>query len=195
VSPPGLLDRSECSLLIACTGGSRRKRKADNADPEESLLLEARRKKLLRQQDWAGLTRPKPIPTHFASSAEREKIGKRRKIKGRGALTVRPKGNPSPARQLQNQRNQRPDTYLSGALPGENIRIRIGTDALSNTIIQRTAVDSRGAAIPRDESSDVMLFDNEALHTAPSPSQSPARIGDQDRGACVGGAQTRPCST
>jgi hypothetical protein len=171
-------------LTDSYPGKSRRKRKADGADQEESLL-EARRKRLLQQQDWAGLARSKPIPTHFLSSAEKEKIGKRRKIKGGCMLEVMPRSNPSPARQPENRHQRQPDFYMGSALPTENIKIRVGTDALSST--QLTAVDTQAATIPHDSSSDIMLFDDEAIHSARQLSPGPARIADQEPRAFVGG--------
>ncbi|KAF2686768.1 hypothetical protein K458DRAFT_402328 [Lentithecium fluviatile CBS 122367] len=171
----------------AASGEAKRKRKADNADLEESLL-EARRERLMRQQDWAGLTRSKPLRMQFPSSSEKEKIGKRRKIEGRGAPTTMPKGNPSPSRRPQTHHIQPPSAHARGALAGEKIRVRIGSDALSNlTPAQRTPIASQRAEPSRDESSDIMLFDyEEDLHTVPSPVHRPVRSEDQVARVFVG---------
>jgi len=120
----------------------------------------------------------------FPSRSEKERIGKRRKLKDRNALTMRPKGDArSPDHRLPNRHG----LYMSGALPVEDISIRIGTDALSElTSMQQAPEAPQRAASLSDTSSDTMLFDYADLHIDLNPSPKPVQIGNQDRQAFVG---------
>lgn len=170
-------------------GGPKREKDATDADAEEGLL-EARRRRLLQQGDWAGLTRPKPVSMHFQSSEEKDKIGKRRKIKDhRAATTLQSTRHRLVPRLARDEGSNHPGLYMRGALQNEDIRIRIGTDALANlTPTQRPSAGSRslGVGVSRDESSDTMLFDNEDLHTAQGQRVQPAPSDDQNPRVFVG---------
>ncbi|KAF1962125.1 hypothetical protein CC80DRAFT_154703 [Byssothecium circinans] len=149
----------------ASSGWFKRKQSSGDANAEEQLL-EARRKRLLQQHDWAGLKAlSRPAELQFRSPEEKKMIGKRRKPRDRGirAVTKKPEVSLS-RREFENSRPHGP--YMNGTLPKEAISIRFGSDALTSAVPQTKS----------SASSDTMLFDNESLHTAAV--ESPMRIGD-----------------
>jgi hypothetical protein len=141
-------------------------------------LLEAKKMRLLQRQDWVGLAVLRPVNMHFLSSKEKDRIGKRRKIGGRPV--GHRKSSEPPRKETFHLR-----PYMSRASPirrDEDIRIRIGTDALTTrTSMQHTShVQLQTAAPSRAQSSDpmsdTMLFDNESLYAASEEPVQHARI-------------------
>jgi hypothetical protein len=160
-------------VLTLTIGRHERTLDESNNDTEETLL-EARRKRLLRQGDWAGLTRSKPAELRFPSAEEKRMIGKRRKIKDHRVQALATHLPVSP-RQREAKNRTRGGPYMSGALPIEDISIRLGSDALTSTVPR---------PMSSTESSDTMLFDHEDVHAAPM--LQPAAMADHDPHALVG---------
>jgi hypothetical protein len=76
---------------------------------------------------------------------------------------------------------------MSRVLPAEDIRIRVGPDALSELAPTQQAPEApHRAASLSDASSDTMLFDYGDPHVALNPSPKPAQIRDQNRHTFVG---------
>ncbi|KAJ4305865.1 hypothetical protein N0V90_001398 [Kalmusia sp. IMI 367209] len=147
-------------------------RRTADSDPEESLM-EARKKRLLQQSDWAGLVRPKPAVMDFKAKEDRGKIGKRRKIRDPHALTIPKAHSRLVPRPFQFGTSRQPGQDTSGAPRDYDIRIRIGTDALTRDwTMQQTPSQSQAAVTSYEASSNSMLMDNEDLHIfAPKPGQ------------------------
>ncbi|KAF1849426.1 uncharacterized protein K460DRAFT_354276 [Cucurbitaria berberidis CBS 394.84] len=138
------------------------RRRATETDLE-TQLLEANRKRLLRQQDWIGINSPKPVHLQYFSNKEKDKIGKRRKTQGKLGATARLKSNANMAGQPP--QNAGDGLYRAFMAPEvrndvENIRIRIGTDALSTAYSNQLNHYARSQA-----SSEPMLFDQEGQDT------------------------------
>lgn len=76
-----------CSLLISFAAiHDQNGREA--VEDQATNVLEARKRKLLEQGDWAGLVHPKAPAMNFKASEDRKMIGKRRKITNQ-ALAIR----------------------------------------------------------------------------------------------------------
>ncbi|KAF2278829.1 uncharacterized protein EI97DRAFT_440343 [Westerdykella ornata] len=130
-------------------------------DDLEQRLLEANRRRLLQQRDWAGLGPSRPVKMHFASIREKQRIGKRRKVSSRSGIRIDthqlPRSMPHHGR----------DAYrLIDMHHGlDAIKVRIGTEALAS---QSSAQPSEHAMPCRPEDnrtelSDPMLFDHEDI--------------------------------
>ena len=88
------------------------------------------RRQLLGRKDWLGLSFARPLQMDFASRHEKDRIGKRRKIK---RSTHQPK--PAGARLLTplfDKTVARQGCLLDDALPVDEMSIRIGTDAFAS---------------------------------------------------------------
>jgi hypothetical protein len=140
--------------------------------------------RLLQRQDWVGLAASSPVNMHFSSSEEKDKIGKRRKI-GRRPARYQKSSEPPRWETFHYTEGNHPRPYMSGALPkkrDEDIRIRIGTDALTTRISMQhsdhaqlqTTAPYRTPSF--DPMSDTMLFDNEHLYAAPEELVQHARV-------------------
>nr|POE80949.1 hypothetical protein CFP56_57023 [Quercus suber] len=107
--------------------------KSNMADNDLTIL----RKRLLAKDDWLGLRAKRPLQYHVPAHSDKSRIGKRRKISHPtpGRRPVR-EGCLSP---LFMQRLRRPEYVMSGGLPDEQIKVRIGTDAL----VSQTQVSKR----------------------------------------------------
>ncbi|KAF2628494.1 hypothetical protein BU25DRAFT_37002 [Macroventuria anomochaeta] len=141
-----------------------RKRKGTDADIE-TQLLEANKKRLLKQQDWIGVAPSRPVDLQFLSIKEKSRIGKRRKSDGKSkAVTRRRSPTTFPRRAGQGELERRGDTFMR-ALPvvtaAANIRVRIGSDDLT------TAASTQPKNYARSQTnSDSMLFDEEGVDAA-----------------------------
>src|SRR4051794_14837057 len=97
----------------------------------DTQLLEANRKRLLEQQDWVGIDHSKPVNLHFMSRSEKDRIGKRRRVRGQFGATARPKHDNDC---LGYQPQPAGGTVAARLLPVptqndvKDIRIRVGTD-------------------------------------------------------------------
>ncbi|KAF3033472.1 hypothetical protein E8E11_003068 [Didymella keratinophila] len=136
------------------------KRKGADAD-SETQLLEANKERLLRQQDWVGVARSRPVDMHFLSIKEKSRTGKRRKLDAKNATSTRRQSPTTFLRQTgQDQLVGHDDTFMSGALPvlttADNIRIRIGSEVLTTAASTQPNNDARSQT-----KSDSMLFDEE----------------------------------
>ncbi|KAH8722542.1 hypothetical protein GQ44DRAFT_761665 [Phaeosphaeriaceae sp. PMI808] len=139
----------------------RRKRQVDEVNPE-AQLLEANRKRLLQQQDWIGVANSRPVSLQFLSRKEKSKVGKRRRVKGKPGVNARHTKN----RGLVTNQLQHPCVNTCVAPTGamqphmqthpDDIRIRIGTDALTTACSAQPNDYTRSQA-----SSDAMLFDQQ----------------------------------
>ncbi|WPH02608.1 Hypothetical protein R9X50_00547300 [Acrodontium crateriforme] len=101
-----------------------------DASTEEERLL-AIRCDLLRRSDWLGLAVTRPLKMKFPISNDNCRIGKRRKV------TCSDHPNANKARSctripLFEHLLPQPEILMSGALPIEDVRIKIGTDALAS---------------------------------------------------------------
>ncbi|KAK4546838.1 hypothetical protein LTR36_001570 [Oleoguttula mirabilis] len=97
---------------------------------EEDQLLLANRRRLLARTDWLGLAAARPMQMKFPSSRDKDRIGKRRKVERTGN-----RAKPAGRRLLTplfDERLPRVDALMSGALPADDFRIKIGTDALAS---------------------------------------------------------------
>ncbi|KAF2822086.1 hypothetical protein CC86DRAFT_448494 [Ophiobolus disseminans] len=135
------------------------KRRADETD-SEFQLLEANRKRLLRQNDWIGVTPSRAVNLNFLSRLEKSKIGRRREVDGKHGATTR-RGDPSG---FATQRAHPTDDQYTGPLEqgamqanATGIRVRIGTDALTTACSTQAVGRNLSHA-----SSDAMLFDQPA---------------------------------
>ncbi|KAI4665235.1 uncharacterized protein J4E88_010560 [Alternaria novae-zelandiae] len=134
------------------------KRQASEVDTELHLL-EANRKRLLTQKDWVGIDPSKPVSLRFRSSREKSKIGKRRRTtRGRGAAPRRKDKD-----EFGNEVHSFADDAFAHVLGDsgprqrlDDVRIRIGTDAMTNTY--STQLDQYAQS---HASSESMLFDQE----------------------------------
>ena len=139
-------------------GARQEKRKADDTDPEFQLL-EANRKRLLKQDDWIGVAPSRALNLHFLSSKEKSKIGRRRKVEGKqGATTRRGEHAGFVTQQLHPTDDRYTGTRNNGAIRFDptDIRIRIGTDALTTACSTQADDPNQSHA-----SSDPMLFDQQ----------------------------------
>ncbi|KAG9194174.1 hypothetical protein G6011_04209 [Alternaria panax] len=125
----------------------------------ELQLLEVNRKRLLIQHDWVGIDPLKPVSLQFQSSREKSKIGKRRRTtRGHGAAPRRENNDGFRDEDLHLANNDFAD-MLGRNGPHQdvdNIRIRIGTDAMTNTYSTYLNHYAQSHA-----SSELMLFDQE----------------------------------
>ncbi|EAT82110.1 hypothetical protein HBI56_080920 [Parastagonospora nodorum] len=157
----------------------RKKRKADDIDPEIQLL-EANRKRLLGQRDWVGVAPSRPVNLHFMSSKEKIKVGRRRKVEGRHGASARHREDVGSMTQRFHPTVDQHVGGFVGAITNipNDIRIRIGTGALT------TACSSaRNGYEQSHASSDVMLYDQQN-HDAEQPAtQETAQLDIQE--ACT----------
>ncbi|KAJ4366712.1 hypothetical protein N0V95_000040 [Ascochyta clinopodiicola] len=128
-------------------------------------LLEANKKRLLRQQDWIGVAPSKPVDLQFLSVKEKNQIGKRRKIDAKGRVPAHRRSPPGFAHRTgQDELQGHGDAFMSGALPilraADNIRVRIGSHALTAASTQ-SKNDAASQA-----NSDSMLFGEEGEEVA-----------------------------
>jgi hypothetical protein len=123
----------------------------------DQQLLEANRKRLLTQQDWVGIDPSKPVSLRFLSSREKNKIGKRRRTtRGRRAPPKRKSND-----EFRDDDHRFANDASAHALGGNglrqgvgDIRIQIGTDAMTNTYSTQLDQYAQSRA-----SSEPMLFD------------------------------------
>lgn len=143
------------------TGKSRRSKGNDTDVDIEKLLLEAKRRRLLGQQESAGAVHSRPVDLDFMSVKEKSRIGKRRRLSEVRKLVVR-HGVPTkfPPQSGWYDLEDHGDVYMSGALPiltgTDNIRVRIGSDALTTAASTQPNNDTQSQT-----NSDSMLFDKE----------------------------------
>lgn len=126
-------------------------------DVDEVNQLELQRRRLLRQEDWLGLDRSKPLHLEFASDRGREMVAKRRKLDEHDHVRV---ADHAPYRVPSIRGQCRPYRLAQrGALEdNESIRIRIGDAALfSQTDAASRA--PRPSARSHNISSESMLLD------------------------------------
>ncbi|KAL5119581.1 hypothetical protein ACEQ8H_002427 [Pleosporales sp. CAS-2024a] len=123
----------------------------------EGQLLEANRKRLLRQRDWIGIAHSQPVHFHFMSDREKSKMkmGRRSKLRGTQCVDAARHRDDMKAETYRIKPATGPKT--GGGLDtigknGDEIHIRIGRDALT------TASSTRGS----HTCSDAMLFDQPA---------------------------------
>jgi len=160
----------------ALVDGRRKKRKADDTDPEIQLL-EANRKRLLGQRDWIGVAPSRPVNLHFMSSKEKIKLGRRRNVEGRHGASARHREDVGSVTQ---RFHPTADQHVGGFVGAINnipndIRIRIGTDALT------TACSSaRNHYEQSHASSDVMLYDQQNHDTEQPATQETAQLDAQE---------------
>ena len=98
---------------------------------EEERLLAANRRRLLARPDWLGLSATKPVQIKFRSSHDKHRIGKRRKV----AQSTTHKGQPATRRlitPLLEERLLLDQQLMSGALPNDEVQVKIGADALAS---------------------------------------------------------------
>lgn len=147
------------SLLIECLVVSktpnRAKRHPLHGNKEE-LMLEAKKRELLSNQDWVGLAPSHPVNMHFGGDRDKHKFGKRRKIDGRRRAYHNHTDCDIPA--SLGARAVRKDVVA-------DISVRIGSDAFaSQTQMQPPDhAASHAVSASRGDSSDPMLFDHEDL--------------------------------
>ncbi|KAK5739552.1 hypothetical protein LTR17_005241 [Elasticomyces elasticus] len=92
--------------------------------------MSVNRRRLLARSDWLGLDPTRPLHMTYQFAHDRDHIAKRRRVD-------KSKHRAKPAQQrvqtpLFDERLMRPDHVMSGALPQQEFRIKIGTDALAS---------------------------------------------------------------
>jgi hypothetical protein len=147
------------------TGVRKRRRGSDDEDTGKELL-EVNKKRLLEQIDWTGVAPSRPLHLAFPSSRERNKIGRRRRVRGTHGELSRKKDRVDLAtHQSTHQgyldRDQHAGAFVRNGFRSypQDIRIRIGTDALTNASLVEAQDPDRSHA-----SSDSMLFDQQTFH-------------------------------
>lgn len=98
---------------------------------DEDKLLMANRRRLLARTDWLGLGAGRPVQMKFANSHDKDRIGKRRRV----LKTTPRKGQPAEkllVSPLFRDTLLRPDHLMSGAIPEDDIHVKVGTDALAS---------------------------------------------------------------
>lgn len=137
------------------------KRKRSTSCHSSKSTVDESRSRLLQQADWVGLKLTTPAAAPPSAPIPRDLVGKRRKLAHDRRRLVHA-GNT--ARVALNDFEQPHEEYLmSGALLGdiENIRVRIGSEALhSQVAAQREAEGGEGQA-SEDEIPETMLFEAE----------------------------------
>ena len=95
---------------------------------------------------------------HFQSCKEKERIGKRRRVNSR---PLPQDGDMMTRYFLRDTEINARGPFMSGAIVTglEDVRIRIGTDALSSELPSEKGGPMQPAVLPRSESPDPMLFD------------------------------------
>ena len=91
-------------------------------------LLQATRKRLLARSDWLGLSVTRPVHMDFRSAHDKDRIGKRRKLDN-PSQRAKPAA-PRPITPLFEERIVHPDEFMTGALPREDISIRVGSNVM-----------------------------------------------------------------
>lgn len=137
----------------------------------EFQLLEANKKRLLRQDDWIGVAPSQPVNLEFLSSKEKSRIGRRRKVSNKHGATARRAGSTGCVTQEAHLTGrQYTGASIIGALQTvpTDIRVRIGTDALMTAC--STQDQSR-------VSSDAMLFDQETHGGEPQATRGLSQTG------------------
>ncbi|OAG09509.1 uncharacterized protein CC84DRAFT_439352 [Paraphaeosphaeria sporulosa] len=148
--------------------GRRQQSNSLDANDTEENLLDTKRRRLLRQSDWAGLTRPKLLMLNFQAQRGRDEIGKRRKTSHHNALTMHE--DPSRLVPLPEAGTRR--QLGGGARQHHDIKVRIGSDALTNRTTVHTSPQAQASATWDEVSSEEMTSGNAALHrAAPKPGQ------------------------
>jgi hypothetical protein len=140
-------------------------RKGVDAD-SETQLLEANKRRLLRQQDWVGVALSRPVNVQFPSIKEKSRFGKRRKLDANTAASTRRRSATTFLRRAgQGELVGHHDAFMSGALPvlttADSVRIRIGSDALTTAASTQPNNDAWSQT-----NSDSMLFDEEGEDAA-----------------------------
>ncbi|KAK3116029.1 hypothetical protein LTR53_004035 [Teratosphaeriaceae sp. CCFEE 6253] len=138
----------------------------EEAEPlEDPLLADSRhldaRRRLLARRDWLGLSATRPLQMGFSSSHDRDRFGKRRRVK----KTSR-RGQPAKRRSLSPlfaERLMRPEHAMSGAPPREDIRIRIGTAALASQTLPSRASHTPKHTSMRPPSTDFGPLSEESM--------------------------------
>lgn len=114
---------------------------------EEDLALIANRERLLARDDWLGLAPTRPVKIIFPSYGEQEQIGKRRKIQKQEARSHQP-AELRPVPYQFEGRHEPFEPVMSGARETDDIKIKIGTDALlSQTQRSRRSHDSTNTSL------------------------------------------------
>jgi hypothetical protein len=123
-------------------------------------LLEANKKRLLKQRNWIGVTPSKPVDVRFLTINEKSRIGKRRKIDGKSRAVACRRSPLVSAHQTDQDRFGAVHAFMSGALPiptaADKVRVRIGSDVVT------TAPSTQPHDYARSQTnSDPMLFDEQ----------------------------------
>jgi hypothetical protein len=127
---------------------------------DEMKLLLARRRRLLARTDWLGLAAMRPASITFASSHDKNLIGRRRRVrKATGSKRVingLQSAQPPPYHALG-------DTARSDGVSQDHIEVRIGPGAMgTQTQHSRPSHHSRQTSI-RPPSTDVALLSEESM--------------------------------
>ena len=112
-----------------------------------------KRRRLLRQNDWASLARPTPPLKKTEAMHEREGIGKRKKISNQSALTIR-EGHQVGIR----------GRLGGGTHQNHEIDIRIGDDALTSRTTVQTSSHARESVSSHDVLAEDMNLGSTSLH-------------------------------
>lgn len=133
----------------------------------------ASRKRLLIRSDWLGLSASRPLRYQVPHPGDQDRFGKRRKVSRSSPKPRSPR--PRVLTPLFAERLMRPDYLMSGALLEEQVKIKIGTDALASQTLPsrrsqtsvRTSLRAPSAAF--DSLSEPMLLgaDGDIFSTGP----------------------------
>ncbi|KAF2746316.1 hypothetical protein M011DRAFT_459453 [Sporormia fimetaria CBS 119925] len=157
----GQFTSSDGNINNPCKGSSRSTKAC--VDDTEFALLEANRLRLLQKDDWAGLGPSRMAKMHFPSISEKSRIGKRRRITGTRSMRLEKKRTaPPPPRHDRDNEAANWNTVINPIKGIEDIRIRVGTDALATQMpLGPNTALSNGDMTDPDASSDPMLLDHE----------------------------------
>ncbi|KAH7092137.1 hypothetical protein FB567DRAFT_231599 [Paraphoma chrysanthemicola] len=151
--------RRPVSLDTEVTSDERpNKRKVLDADVEVQLL-QANKKRLLQQRDWIGVAPSDPVKLRRLPSEEKRRHGRRRKVEGQHvAITRRGEHMDPTLSHLQPTDDRYANAFITSSVqpPLDPIRVRIGTDALTNACSTQP-----GDFEQSQTSSDPMLFDQQ----------------------------------
>ncbi|KAK5746837.1 hypothetical protein LTR17_000467 [Elasticomyces elasticus] len=129
-----------------------------NAEDDDIAI---NRRRLLARSDWLSLEPTRPLHMTYQSSRDRDRIAKRRRVD-------KSKHRAKPAQQrvqtpLFDERLMRPENVMSGALPQQEFRIKIGTDALASQTQMSRPSHSRPNTSMRQPSTEFGPLSEESM--------------------------------
>ncbi|KAF1983951.1 hypothetical protein K402DRAFT_152598 [Aulographum hederae CBS 113979] len=176
----------------------KRKARDESTEVTEQELLEANKRRLLGKSDWAGLLASRPLQMKFRSHTEKDKIGKRRRVRGRGNRRHHRENETETKIPIRDADNSQEEYFMSGAIINdpENVKIGLGTEALASQVSSRAPLSQVPQSVG-GVSSDSMLLDDEveqgqqlvfvrASNTEVNDGEHPMEIGSSNSDSSLG---------